>query len=144
MRRASLAAALLAAVQLLAAAGPAFAAPQGAGKDRPTPGGDAGRTHHSLLADITPDNADRLGLAWLADLGTNRVLEATPVVVHGVMYAAGVAGRVYAFDGATGRPGESKTASAAIRSALETVRASQTARGTSWGGAEMARQTLSR
>ena len=67
------------------------------------PGGDAGKTHHSALTDITPANVDRLGLAWQVDLGTNRVLEATPVVVDGIMYTSGVAGRTYAFDGASGK-----------------------------------------
>lgn len=67
------------------------------------PGGDAGKTHHSTLADIAPGNVARLGLAWAADLGTNRVLEATPIVIDGVMYTSGVAGRAYAFDAATGK-----------------------------------------
>ncbi|MBC2651195.1 PQQ-dependent dehydrogenase, methanol/ethanol family [Novosphingobium flavum] len=67
------------------------------------PGGDAGKTHHSALTDITPANVATLGLAWQADLGTNRVLEATPVVVDGKMYTSGVAGRAYAYDAATGQ-----------------------------------------
>lgn len=67
------------------------------------PGGDAGKTHHSALGDISPANVARLGLAWEADLGTNRVLEATPVVAGGVMYTSGVAGRAYAFDAASGK-----------------------------------------
>ena len=67
------------------------------------PGGDAGKTHHSALGDITPANVERLGLAWQAELGTNRVLEATPVVLDGVMYTSGVAGRAYAFDAASGK-----------------------------------------
>ena len=68
-----------------------------------SPGGDAGKTHHSVLTDIAPGNVGRLGLAWQAELGTNRVLEATPVVVDGVLYTSGVAGRAYAFDAATGK-----------------------------------------
>ncbi len=71
--------------------------------DWPTTGNDAGKTHHSLLADISPANVAELGLAWSADLGTHRVLEATPVEVGGVLYTSGVAGRAYAFDAATGR-----------------------------------------
>ncbi len=67
------------------------------------PGGDAGKTHHSMLTDINAENVGRLGLAWEAKLGTNRVLEATPVVVDGVMYTSGVAGRAYAFDAASGK-----------------------------------------
>ena len=74
-----------------------------AGDNWTSPGGDAGKTHHSTLTAISPANVGTLGLAWQADLGTNRVLEATPVVVDGVMYTSGVAGRAYAFDAATGR-----------------------------------------
>jgi quinohemoprotein ethanol dehydrogenase len=68
-----------------------------------TPGGDIGKSHYSALTDINRDNVARLGLAWSADLGTSRGLEATPVVIDGVMYTAGVAGRVYAFEAATGK-----------------------------------------
>ena len=66
-------------------------------------GGDAGKSYHSPLVDIAPANVTTLGLAWSAELGTNRVLEATPVVIDGVMYTSGVAGRAYAFDAATGK-----------------------------------------
>ncbi len=97
--------ALLAALAL-AACGPKEAAPPQqatAGENWTNPGGDAGKTHHSALTDITAQNVGRLGLAWEAQLGTNRVLEATPVVIGGVMYTSGVAGRAYAFDAATGK-----------------------------------------
>jgi quinohemoprotein ethanol dehydrogenase len=71
--------------------------------DWATTGNDAGKSHHSLLTDINPANVRTLGLAWQAELGTNRVLEATPIVIDGVMYTSGVAGRAYAFDAATGK-----------------------------------------
>lgn len=71
--------------------------------DWATTGGDAGKSHHSQLTDINPENVSRLGLAWQAELGTNRVLEATPIVIDGVMYTSGVAGRAYAFDAVTGK-----------------------------------------
>jgi quinohemoprotein ethanol dehydrogenase len=89
----------LAALTLLAACRGA----SGAGDDWITPGGDAGKSHHSQLTDINPQNVSTLGLAWVVNLGTNRVLEATPVVIDGVMYTSGVAGRAYAFDAATGK-----------------------------------------
>ncbi len=69
----------------------------------PTQGGNAAKSRHSPLTDIAPENVSRLGLAWLAELGTNRVLEATPIVIDGVMYTSGVAGRVYSFNAATGQ-----------------------------------------
>jgi quinohemoprotein ethanol dehydrogenase len=71
--------------------------------DWANPGGDQGKSHHSKLTDITPANIGTLGFAWQAELGTNRVLEATPVVIDGIMYTSGVAGRTYAFDAATGQ-----------------------------------------
>jgi quinohemoprotein ethanol dehydrogenase len=71
--------------------------------DWANPGGDQGKSHHSQLTDITLANVGTLGLAWQAELGTNRVLEATPVVINGVMYTSGVAGRAYAFDAASGK-----------------------------------------
>lgn len=93
---------LLPALLLVACSGPP-SAEGGAGDDWIGPGGDAGKSRHSMLTDITPANVDRLGLAWQAELGTNRVLEATPVVVDGVMYTSGPAGRAYALDAATGK-----------------------------------------
>jgi len=75
-------------------------APDGA--DWPAPGGDPGHTRHSPLRMIDTANVRDLGLAWEARLGTRRGLEATPVVVGGTLFTSGVAGRVYAFDAATG------------------------------------------
>ena len=40
----------------------------GASDDWISPGGDAGKSHHSMLVGIAPDNVGRLGLAWQADL----------------------------------------------------------------------------
>ncbi len=67
-----------------------------------TGGGGWQAMHYSALTDLTSANVQRLGLAWEFDTGTTRGLEATPVVVDGVMYASGVAGRVYALDAASG------------------------------------------
>ncbi|HTV51054.1 MAG TPA: PQQ-dependent dehydrogenase, methanol/ethanol family [Steroidobacteraceae bacterium] len=67
-----------------------------------TTGRDLGKTHYSPLDAINRDSAARLGFAWQFKTGTNRGMEATPIVVDGVMYTSGVAGRVYALDAATG------------------------------------------
>jgi hypothetical protein len=75
----------------------------GAGSEWTSPGGDAGKTHHSVLTQISAENVGTLGLAWQAELGTARGMEATPVMVGGVLYTSGVAGRAYAFDAATGK-----------------------------------------
>ena len=106
MKRAAAAFALLLAACAPAPPGSgskADAGEHGGSDDWPTTGGDPGKSHHSPLTDITPQNVGTLGLAWSVDLGTNRVLEATPVVIGGVMYTSGVAGRAYAFDAATGK-----------------------------------------
>ena len=68
----------------------------------PSVGGDWRGTHYSPLETINRDTVARLGFAWQYATGTRRGMEATPVVVDGVLYASGVAGRVYALDAATG------------------------------------------
>jgi quinohemoprotein ethanol dehydrogenase len=68
-----------------------------------TPGRDTTGAYYSPLADINAGNATRLGFAWQYHLGTYRGLEATPIVIDGVMYAVGNFGRVYVLDATTGR-----------------------------------------
>jgi len=66
-----------------------------------------GRTYSeqrfSPLTKITSDNAKQLGLAWFADLDTNRGQEATPLVIDGVMYVSTAWSMVKAYDAATGK-----------------------------------------
>lgn len=69
----------------------------------PTTGRDFGKAHYSPLDLINTENVGRLGLAWDYETHTSRGMEATPVVIDGVMYTSGVAGRTYALDAATGR-----------------------------------------
>jgi quinohemoprotein ethanol dehydrogenase len=69
----------------------------------PAPGRDPEGTYYSPLNDIDAGNVARLGFAWQYRLGTHRGLEATPLVIDGVMYAVGNFGRVYALDASTGR-----------------------------------------
>jgi PQQ-dependent dehydrogenase (methanol/ethanol family) len=57
---------------------------------------------HSPLDQIDRGNVSSLGLAWSYMTGTKRGLEATPLVVDGVMYATGTWSIVYALDAATG------------------------------------------
>jgi quinohemoprotein ethanol dehydrogenase len=68
-----------------------------------TPGRDANGTYYSPLKDINPANVSKLGFAWDYQLRTNRGLEATPLVIDGVMYASSNFGRVYALEAATGQ-----------------------------------------
>jgi alcohol dehydrogenase (cytochrome c)/quinohemoprotein ethanol dehydrogenase len=65
-----------------------------------------GRTYseqrYSPLKRISSDNANRLGLAWFADLDTNRGQEATPLVIDGVMYVSTAWSMVKAYDARSG------------------------------------------
>src|SRR5579871_5743777 len=65
-----------------------------------------GRTYseqrYSPLKDITTSNVGQLGLAWFADLDVNRGMEASPLVVDGVMYVTSAWSIVYALDAKTG------------------------------------------
>jgi PQQ-dependent dehydrogenase (methanol/ethanol family) len=59
---------------------------------------------HSPLTQINADNVARLGLAWHADLDTNRGQEASPLVIDGVLYVSTAWSKVLAFDAASGKP----------------------------------------
>lgn len=65
-----------------------------------------GRTYdeqrHSPLKRINDRNVGELGLAWTARLDIDRGVEATPIVVDGVMYTTGAKSIVYAFDARSG------------------------------------------
>jgi len=69
---------------------------------------DLRHTHYSPLSTIAAANVRTLGLAWEYDRIRNRGsvqrgLEATPLVVDGVMYVSGPWSIVYALDARTGR-----------------------------------------
>ena len=68
-----------------------------------TSGRDWRGAYYSPLDQIDTRSVKRLGFAWSYDLGTARGLEATPIVVDGVMYTSGNWGRVYALDARTGQ-----------------------------------------
>ena len=65
-----------------------------------------GRTYSeqrfSPLDQINRDTVSELGLAWYWDTGTTRGLEATPIVVDGIMYTTGTWSVVFAHNAATG------------------------------------------
>ena len=65
--------------------------------------GDYQGTHYSGLQQITTANVGQLRAAWARQLPGSSVLEATPLVVDGVMYTSGPPGIVVALDAATGR-----------------------------------------
>ncbi|MBI1339373.1 PQQ-dependent dehydrogenase, methanol/ethanol family [bacterium] len=65
-----------------------------------------GRTYSeqrfSPLESVTGANVGELGLAWMSELDTARGMEATPIVVDGVMYVTSAWSVVYALDAKTG------------------------------------------
>ena len=60
-------------------------------------------TRFSPLRQIDSTNVKNLGLAWSFDTDTTRGLEATPIIVDGVMYTTGSWSVVFALDARTGR-----------------------------------------
>ncbi len=68
-----------------------------------THGRTYGEQRYSPLRQIDAGNVERLGLAWSVPMGTYRGLEATPIVVDGVMYTTATWSVVYALDAKTGR-----------------------------------------
>ena len=56
----------------------------------------------SPLKQINDQNVQKLGLVWSHEFGTNRGLEATPLVVNGVIYTTGEWSVVYALNASTG------------------------------------------
>ena len=71
-------------------------------KDWPTYGLDYEETRYSKLDQINTSNVGDLGLAWSYDLQSVRGVEATPVVVDGVMYVSASWSIVHALDAVTG------------------------------------------
>lgn len=67
-----------------------------------THGGTYQEQRFSRLDQIDQDNVGELGLAWTHRLDIDRGVEATPIVVDGVMYTTSAFSIVYAFDAKTG------------------------------------------
>jgi quinohemoprotein ethanol dehydrogenase len=71
--------------------------------DWPTVGLDYAETRFSKLGQINSDNVGALGLVWSYSLDSARGVEATPVVVDGIMYQTASWSVVHAIDARTGR-----------------------------------------
>ena len=64
---------------------------------------DDAETRFSTLTQMTADNVKQLGLVWSYDLQSTRGVEATPLVVDGVMYVTAPWSIVHAIDARTGK-----------------------------------------
>ena len=83
--------------------GAAIRANAATGTDWPSYGLDYAETRHSKLAQVTADNVKNLGLVWSYDLESTRGVEATPLVVDGIMYVTASWSVVHAIDVRTGK-----------------------------------------
>jgi quinohemoprotein ethanol dehydrogenase len=72
-------------------------------RDWPSYGLDYAESRFSRLTEINSGNAKSLGLVWSYDLESIRGVEATPLVVGGVMYVTAPWSVVHAIDARTGR-----------------------------------------
>ena len=72
-------------------------------QDWPTHGLNYAETRFSKLNQINDGNAKNLGLVWSYDLESKRGVEATPIVVDGVMYVTASWSVVHAVDARTGK-----------------------------------------
>jgi quinohemoprotein ethanol dehydrogenase len=72
-------------------------------REWPTYGLDYAETRFSRLTQVNRDNVRRLGLVWSYDLESKRGVEATPLIVDGVMYVTASWSVVHALDARTGR-----------------------------------------
>jgi quinohemoprotein ethanol dehydrogenase len=79
------------------------AANRATSKAWPTYGLDYAETRYSRLRQMTSGNVDHLGLVWSYDLESTRGVEATPLVVDGVMYVSASWSVVHAIDARTGQ-----------------------------------------
>src|SRR5258706_4713338 len=68
-----------------------------------THGRNYSETRFSPLKQIDAANVKNLGLAWSFDTDTKRGLEATPIIIDGVMYTTGSWSVVFAIDARTGK-----------------------------------------
>ena len=74
------------------------------GRDWPSYGLNYSENRFSPLRAVNDGSVGRLGLAWTYDLGSRRGVQATPLVVGGVMYVTGSWSIVHAVDAKTGQP----------------------------------------
>src|SRR5258707_9487231 len=112
MKKAAIYASLLVAVvavaivRLLAhepAIPPGFSASGSEQQDWSAYGGAPENNHYSTLAQINRSNVKRLAVAWIFDTQEDGVLQASPIIIAGVLYGLTPTQKVFALDAATGK-----------------------------------------
>jgi alcohol dehydrogenase (cytochrome c) len=66
--------------------------------------GDYQGRHYSALKQVDASNVGRLQARWTIQLASDTRVEATPIVVDGIMFMSGAPGQVLALDAKTGLP----------------------------------------
>ena len=95
----------LAAVSVVAACIPAVTGHDAGSRDWRVTGGDPGNSRYATLGQIDRQNVKRLAVAWTYRNGEGDQggqIQATPIVVNGVLYATTGAGKAFALRAATG------------------------------------------
>src|SRR6266481_3759190 len=72
-------------------------------QDWPAYGGAPENNHYSKLAQINRSNVKRLTVAWSFDTQEDGVLQASPIVIAGVLYGLTPTQKVFALDAVTGK-----------------------------------------
>ena len=72
-------------------------------RDWPAYGGGPMNDHYSALDQIDRENVQKLQVAWSYDTAEPGGLQASPIIVGGVLYGLTPTQKVFALDGATGR-----------------------------------------
>ncbi len=73
-------------------------------QDWPAYGGAPENNHYSTLAQINRTNVKQLAVAWSFDTQEDGVLQASPIIIGGVLYGLTPTQKVFALDAATGKP----------------------------------------
>ena len=76
---------------------------QASDADWPAYGGDAGKSRHSPLTQITRDNVKQLTLAWSYDTHEKGDTQTQPIVIGRVLYGYTPTHKTFALDAATGK-----------------------------------------
>jgi quinoprotein glucose dehydrogenase len=82
---------------------PEFGAPGQEHQDWPAYGGAPENNHYSRLAQINRTNVKRLSVAWSFDTQEAGGLQASPIIVEGVLYGITPTQKIFALDPATGK-----------------------------------------
>jgi quinoprotein glucose dehydrogenase len=76
----------------------------GQNRDWPAYGGSPENTHYSALTQINRANVQHLQVAWSYDTREEGVLQASPIIIKGILYGITPTQKIFALDAATGMP----------------------------------------